>query len=424
MSTSTTTHRGRFTRDHRAERPWWDLPFEVPSGCGSIAVRLDFEPRDGAVLDLGCQGAAGWRGWSGGARTSYVLTPDAATPGYLPGELEPGQWHVVLGPHRVPADGLDYTVTVRLNGDTVPEPSPPPPVPPRPPRRVLPAAVGLRWVAADLHAHTLHSDGALTVPELAALAVAAGLDALAVTDHNTVSHHAELTAVGRRYGVALLPGQEITTEDGHANAFGDIGWVDFREPAARWVDTVAERGGLLSVNHPLAADCAWRHPLPVRPPLAEVWHSSWLARTWGGPLAWWQAWGTGVTPVGGSDWHNADGHERLGTPTTWVAVDAAATTPDELVPAVLDGLAAGRTAVSAGQHAPVLLPVGDELVALGAAGSLLLGAGGRTPVHGDRATLAALGAGGHVLSGHDGEVLAIAAALSGSHRVQEDLATQ
>ena len=83
---------------------------------------------------------------------------------------------------------------------------------PRPPRRELPAAPGLRWVAADFHAHTVHSDGELTVPELAALAVAAGLDALAVTDHNTVGHHAELAEVGRRYGVALIPGQEVTTE--------------------------------------------------------------------------------------------------------------------------------------------------------------------------------------------------------------------
>ena len=166
-------------------------------------------------------------------------------------------------------------MTVRTDGDVdasePPRPNPPVPAKPRP--RGLPAGAGLRWVAVDLHAHTLHSDGALTVAELAAEAVAAGLDALAVTDHNTVSHHAELAEVGRRYGIALIPGQEVTTEFGHANAFGDIGWVDFREPAANWVKTVRERGGLLSINHPLGGDCAWRHPLPEHPPLAEVWHS-------------------------------------------------------------------------------------------------------------------------------------------------------
>jgi hypothetical protein len=404
-------HRGRWTRDDRAEDFWTRLPFEVPAGCAGIEVELAVADAD-AVIDLGCEGAAGWRGWSGGARQRFAITPAAATPGYLPGEPEPGVWHVIAGLHRVPESGVDYTVTVRTGGSpTVERSRPAPPVPARPPRRELPAGPGLRWVAADFHAHTLHSDGVLTVPELAALAVEAGLDALAVTDHNTVAHHAELADVGARYGIALVPGQEVTTEYGHANAFGDIGWVDFREPAASWVDTVAARGGLLSVNHPLAADCAWRHPLPVRPPLAEVWHSSWLAPTWGGPLAWWQAWGSEVTPLGGSDWHAEDGRTRLGVPTTWVAVDADADGP-ELAGAVLDGLRAGRTAVSAGRDAPVLLPVGGELVALGAAGALVVEDGRRLAVRSDRDTIAVAGPGGQVLCDHDGGVVALAAAPS------------
>jgi hypothetical protein len=241
------------------------------------------------------------------------------------------------------------------------------------------------------------------VAELAAIAVSRGLDALAVTDHNTVSHHAELADVGRRYGIALLPGQEVTTEFGHANAFGAIGWVDFRRPAAEWVSCVDERGGLLSVNHPLAGDCAWRQPLPTHPPLAEVWHASWLAPRWGGPLAWWQAWGMDATPVGGSDWHRP-GDTPPGTPTTWVAVDAAAS-GSELVDAVMAGLRAGRTAVSAGSDAPVLLPMGDELLAVDAAGTLLIGPDGRTePVGSERVTLS----GGQVLCDHDGATVALA----------------
>jgi PHP domain len=397
-------HTGIWTRDDRAADPWPRLPFEVPPGSPGVTVELDVRDPD-AVIDLGCAGADGWRGWSGGARTRYTITPTEATPGYLPGELETGAWHVVLGLHRVPPGGVDYTVTVTSGGAVEPS-SPWPPAPDRPPRRELPAPPGQRWVAADLHAHTVHSDGELTIAELAALAVSAGLDALAVTDHNTVSHHAHLAEIGRHYGVALIPGQEVTTDLGHANAFGDIGWVDFREPATSWVRTVAERGGLLSINHPLAADCAWRHPLEERPPLAEVWHSTWQAPTWGGPVAWWQAWGSATTPVGGSDLHHADRGVVLGSPTTWVAVDRAAETPEELVTAVLDGLRAGRTAVSRDLHGPVLLPLEGELVALGAAGALVLGDGERRPVRSESDTLSA---GGQVLCGHDGSVLALAA---------------
>jgi hypothetical protein len=410
MSVATSVYRGRWTREDRALRIWHPLPFEVGAGCRAVAVELRYDA-SAAVIDLGCAGQHGWRGWSGGARRRYVITPHAATPGYLPGELEPGEWQVILGLHRVPADGADYTVTVTTDGPELPEEPPPaPPVPHRPPARELPAAPGLRWVAADLHAHTVHSDGRLTVGELAALAVGAGLDALAVTDHNTVSHHAELAEAGKRYGIALIPGQEVTTEAGHANAFGDIGWVDFRRPAATWLSTVDERGGLLSINHPLAADCGWRHPMPVRPPLAEVWHSSWEVARWSGPLAWWLAWGAATIPIGGSDWHGPAGRERLGRPTTWIAVDAAAQGPDELAVAVLEGLRAGRTAVSAECTAPVLLPVDGELVAVGGDGLLLVGPDGRRPVSGSLERFPA-GPFGHVLMDHDGSTIAISARL-------------
>lgn len=395
VSAGRIVHRGRWTREHRAEDRWPRLPFEVGRGVRAVTVTLDHDRSGGAVIDLGCEGAAGWRGWSGGARTRNVIAPGLATPGYLPGELEPGTWHVVLGLHRLPPGGVDYTVTISTADPPALDPvRPSPPPPARRPPRDLPVAPGLRWVATDLHAHTVHSDGSRTVDELAALAVAAGLEALAVTDHNTVSHHAELAAAGRRYCIALLPGQEITTELGHANAFGDIGWVDFRRPAAEWLSTVDGRGGLLSVNHPLAADCAWRHPMPVRPPLAEVWHSSWHTRLWGGPVAWWQAWGSDVTPVGGSDWHAGGWNERLAAPTTWVAVDAAAGGPDELVLAVLEGLRAGRTAVSADLAAPVLLPTDGEPVAVDAPDALVLG--------------------DQVLADHDGTVLALAASSGAS----------
>lgn len=45
-------------------------------------------------------------------------------------------------------------------------------------------------------------------------------------------------------------------------------------------------GGLLSINHPLTSDFAWRQPLITRPSLAEMWHWTWLDRRWGGPMAW------------------------------------------------------------------------------------------------------------------------------------------
>ena len=76
----------------------------------------------------------------------------------------------------------------------------------------------------------------MTVPELAVHAVSRGLDFVAVTDHNTVSHHRELGSASAAYGVTLVPGQEVTTPRGHAGVLGDTGWIDFRTSADAWLD--------------------------------------------------------------------------------------------------------------------------------------------------------------------------------------------
>src|SRR4029077_15875754 len=254
--TDSIRHAGRWTLEDRFASPWHYLPVEVPPGTGALRVELEYERADGTVLDLGCFGPGGFRGWSGGARESFVIARDAATPGYLPGELEAGAWLVAIGVHRVPPDGVGYRVTATMNSSLSPSLGlPPPPLAPpspadRPPRRALPARPGRRWLPGALHTHTVHADGKLTVPELAVLAARRGLDFLAVTDHNTVSHHAELAAAARRYGIILLPGQELTTDGGHAGALGDVGWIDFREEPDAWLDATEAGGGPLSVNHP------------------------------------------------------------------------------------------------------------------------------------------------------------------------------
>ena len=378
----TTRHRGRWTPDDRCASPWHYLPVEVPPGCAGLRVELSYD-RAAATVDLGCFSPAGFRGWSGGARSGFVITPDAATPGYLPGELVPGRWQVVLGLYQLPLEGIEFTLVTEVT--TTPgrfQPAPPPPAPPplgdRPPRRELPGRPGHRWLAGDLHTHTVHSDGEETVAELARFAVAQGLDFLAVTDHNTVSHFPELGPASARYGITLIPGQEVTTDAGHAGALGDIGWVDFREPPDSWLDATERDGGLLSVNHPIGGHVSWTLPMRRRPPLAEVWHWSWLDPRWTTPLAWWLAWDPAAVPVGGSDWHRPGSDADPGTPTTWV--ECAGDGPA----AVLDGLRAGRCAISARRGGPVLLRMDGELVAVGADGTTLAGPDGpRAVVRGD-----------------------------------------
>jgi hypothetical protein len=370
--------RVHYTPEDRARSIYQYVSFEVPAASPGVAIRYHHDQAD-AVVDLGLFDPDGFRGWSGGARRHAVVTPDGATPGYLPGPLPAGRWSVVLGLHRVPPAG----VTVEVGWDLGAEPPRPPPAPPpptaRPPRRDLPAPDGWRWIAADLHTHTQHSDGALHVDELAALAAGRGVDLLAVTDHNTVSHHPHLARAGAHAGIRLLPGQEVTTDQGHANCFGAVGWIDFREPPDRWLAEAEARGALLSINHPLAGDCAWTFPEVPPAPLVEAWHCTWDRRSLDA-LRWFQR--HRAVAVGGSDFHDHGAGGLPGQPTTWLLVPDEPEALDDRD--LLDVLTAGATTLSAEPHGPCLLRDEGALIACDADGLTLVGPdGARRRVVGD-----------------------------------------
>jgi hypothetical protein len=405
---TTTTHRLRFDLDDQAADRYPEVPFEL-GGADSVEVTLRYDTST-AVVDLGCLDPERWRGWSGGARERFVIRRDRATPGYEPGEMPAGRWAVVLGLHAVPAEGVEVEVTISTPalGDLDPEaPDPPPPTDvPRGSERGLPAPAGLTWFAGDFHSHTTHSDGEGTIAELSARATGNGLDVLAVTDHNTVSHHPHLPGVGAAYDITLLPGQEVTTARGHANAFGAIGWIDFRRPADTWVREVEARGGLLSINHPLEGDCSWQHPLADLPPALELWHIGWF-RDLGSTAMWglFDRWRSDAVLLGGSDYHQPGQGYSPGTPTTWVAAE------DRSPEAIMAAVAAGRTALSwSPAPSPTLLRVEDELVALEADGTVLVDLDGRRRVvHGDRVTfpVGALGRAPFRLESAKGHLVAI-----------------
>lgn len=64
----------------------------------------------------------------------------------------------------------------------------------------------------DLHSHSTHSDGKETVEQIFQYAAEAGLDALALTDHDTTAGWAEASAEASRHGITFVPGIEITTK--------------------------------------------------------------------------------------------------------------------------------------------------------------------------------------------------------------------
>ena len=63
----------------------------------------------------------------------------------------------------------------------------------------------------DLHAHTTASDGSYTPTELVRYAKKKGLSAIAITDHDTVAGVEEASIEGRKLGIRVIPGAELST---------------------------------------------------------------------------------------------------------------------------------------------------------------------------------------------------------------------
>lgn len=64
---------------------------------------------------------------------------------------------------------------------------------------------------ADLHNHTIYSDGIKTCRELVDLAVSKGLDVIALTDHDSVFGVDEAYEYGKTQGLYVLKGMELST---------------------------------------------------------------------------------------------------------------------------------------------------------------------------------------------------------------------
>ena len=85
----------------------------------------------------------------------------------------------------------------------------------------------------DLHTHSNCSDGSLTPRELVALAAGAGIEVLAVTDHDTVAGIEEADHSAGLHGLRLVPGVEISAS-WRAQAIHVLGlWIDPASPQLR-----------------------------------------------------------------------------------------------------------------------------------------------------------------------------------------------
>lgn len=273
--------------DASNSKDWHYLPFEVPKGVRKIEVSYTYPDPISTptvtknVVDIGIFDADGFRGWSGGSRSSFQLSRTSATPGYLPGRIKPGRWRIALGPYQI-VSKVKYEVIIKLHfgpagAAFVPAPAP-----------TGVAETGTGWYRGDLHVHTVHSDGSQTQADVLGYAKAAGLDFIGTSEHNTSS----ATETWGRYvpeDFLVIAGEEVTTRAGHWLATGipNGTWIDWRyRPEdgrlARFTQKVRDAGGFATACHPMfpVDSIRWDFdPEFAEMDAIEVWNGPWSGTT-------------------------------------------------------------------------------------------------------------------------------------------------
>lgn len=144
-----------------------------------------------------------------------------------------------------------------------------------------------RWLACELHTHTLHSDGRHTLHDLALSAAALELDWIALTDHNTTSGLLGKEEVERTTGVSILNGLEWTTFYGHMLVLGlkEGSYADWRMLSTgdlqQGLQEVKALGALAGLAHPfrvgspMCTGCYWEYEI-------ADWHDIDFIEVWSG----------------------------------------------------------------------------------------------------------------------------------------------
>jgi predicted metal-dependent phosphoesterase TrpH len=125
-----------------------------------------------------------------------------------------------------------------------------PATPPAAETQPEPAQLALR---ADLHVHSLASDGTSSVQEILAAAESSGLDLIAIADHERIDAALAAREIALSSGLRLdvVVAEEVSTRSGHLLGLfmrERIGpWHSMRDSVAR----IHDQGGLAIVAHPL-----------------------------------------------------------------------------------------------------------------------------------------------------------------------------
>lgn len=332
------------------------IPFTVPADIEEILYEHQ-SLGETDVLDFGLLREGEFRGWGGGLKEPATLTKKEASRGYLPGPIA-GNWSIVIGKAKLLTANPRYKVTITLRTKQTLPPQVRKPYVSSPPLKQE-----ARFYAMDFHVHSRESgDASPDLETIAKFAESVGLDAVEISDHNTISHLDYFAEVQAKHpNLLFVPGIEYTTYAGHANAIGTTKWGDHKIGLqGLTIDTplaaFRQGGALIAINHPAldlgtsCTGCAWKHANdPKNVDAVEI--STGDIETIGSlflrnSLLFWEDLarkGIHAAAIGGSDDHDGGAGDEsksvIGQPTTMVFAENLS------VAALLDGIRKGKTVV-------------------------------------------------------------------------------
>jgi len=111
------------------------------------------------------------------------------------------------------------------------------------------------WI--ELHSHTYYSyqqkvlyDGTCSPEQMVRAAAGMRLDALGVTDHDSLQGAVKAAKLGKKYGIVVIPGEEVSTLDGHCLALNISEVIRPRMPIEDTLDAIHSQGGIAVSSHP------------------------------------------------------------------------------------------------------------------------------------------------------------------------------
>ena len=106
-------------------------------------------------------------------------------------------------------------------------------------------------IKLDLHVHTDHSSDSRASPEsVVKRAIDLGFDAIAVTDHDTVSGALEAEKHARNTKLLVIPGQEVCAKEGEVIILGVRETIPNKMPVLDTMKQAKKMGGFIIVPHP------------------------------------------------------------------------------------------------------------------------------------------------------------------------------